>query len=612
MAPGQPVRTFGSQAPRPGDIIADKYIVDEVLGAGGMGMVVAARHRALKHQVAIKLLLPQAVMLHGAAERFLREAQAAATLRSEHVARVIDMGSREDGAPFLVMEHLAGNDLRKVLRERGALPIDEASEYMLHACEALQEAHAAGILHRDLKPANLFLTSRPNGTPLVKVLDFGLAKLRSPAEGEDPDSPITVTGMVAGSAHYMPPEQFRGLRETDARSDIWSLGAIAYELYTGQRAFRGEGMAGAAAAVLTQAPAPPRSLRPDLPIEIEQLLVRCLEKDPSRRPSRVTELIRVFAAYRIGAPPPPPPPPAPRRVITEPMIGAGQTVRIPSRGPSPEGAADPASPRVLLGASPAAPSPPVVIRHVATPIPPSPAGAAPAPLQVAVPSLQVAAPPAAPGETAATTAPVSVPSEVTTHVRPGSGRGALGSVPGTGPLEASLSPALRQTPWWLFSVVIAAVIAVIGVIALGVQRLSRDPSAASADGAPAASAERPSATRPPSTTDAPEPQAAPSTQPERPAAAPGGKAAPSPPGAGSTPVVNPGSTATAPPSASIVPSSASSSASAPPAATATPTISPASPPTADPAPPASSAPAKGAPTVHSPAPKPSSILDKYD
>jgi serine/threonine protein kinase len=175
-----------STMPQPGDRIAGKYRVLRMLGAGGMGCVLAAEHMVLRTRVAIKLLLPQAAGIPGATERFLREAQAAAALRSEHVARVVDVGSTDAGAPFLVMEHLTGHDLRKIVRERGPLPVGEAVEYLLQTCDAVLEAHEKGIIHRDLKPSNIFVTTRQDGSPLVKVLDFGLAKVLDPARIDAP------------------------------------------------------------------------------------------------------------------------------------------------------------------------------------------------------------------------------------------------------------------------------------------------------------------------------------------------------------------------------------------------------------------------------------------
>ncbi len=288
--------------PQPGEQIAGKYRVEGVLGAGGMGCVLAAEHTVLRSRVAIKLLLPQAAAIPGATERFLREAQAVAALRSEHVAHVLDVGSTETGAPYLVMEHLVGQDLRKIVRERGPLPVGEAVDYLLQTCDAVAEAHARGIIHRDLKPGNLFVTARPDGAPLVKVLDFGLAKVLEPQDLGAPDESITQTGLVAGSPHYMSPEQFRSLRKADTRSDIWALGVVAYEILAGRRPFLGEGMSGVMMSVVTEQPEPLREIRPDLPAPLAALVMRCLEKSPDRRPQTVTEIIAALKALSAPAP----------------------------------------------------------------------------------------------------------------------------------------------------------------------------------------------------------------------------------------------------------------------------------------------------------------------
>ena len=161
---------------RPGDVVAGKYRVDRTLGVGGMGVVVAATQIELDRRVALKFLLPKVLERPRLVARFSREARAAASLQSEHVARVIDVGTLESGGPYIVMEYLEGEDLSHVLARRGPLPSDEAVGYVLEACEAVAEAHAHGIVHRDLKPANLFLATRATGAPVIKVLDFGLSK----------------------------------------------------------------------------------------------------------------------------------------------------------------------------------------------------------------------------------------------------------------------------------------------------------------------------------------------------------------------------------------------------------------------------------------------------
>ena len=283
------------EPPRSGDLIAGKYQVEKILGIGGMGMVFAAQQLTLRRRVALKVLLPAAFELPGATERFLREAQAAVAIQSEHVARVLDVGTLDDGAPYIVMEHLSGSDLSRLLRDSGPLAVGEAIDYVLQAGEAIAEAHALGIVHRDLKPANLFLTRRADRSPLVKVLDFGLSKMPV-AEGSSEVS-LTNTNTVAGSPHYMSPEQLRSLKHLDQRTDIWALGVILYELLTGARPFTGASSSAICAAVVADQPATMKSLRPELPPALEAVVLRCLEKDPARRTRSMGALAEALAPF---------------------------------------------------------------------------------------------------------------------------------------------------------------------------------------------------------------------------------------------------------------------------------------------------------------------------
>jgi serine/threonine protein kinase len=275
-----------------GEVVADKYRVDGVLGIGGMGVVVAATHLALGHRVAIKFLLPDAVRTPAALERFAREARAAARLRSDHAARVLDVGTLANGAPYMVMEFLEGSDLGALVQERGALRIDDAIEYVLQACDAIAEAHALGIVHRDLKPRNLFLTRKTSGAPYVKVLDFGISKLTT-ITGQDHS--LTKTSDVMGSPNYMAPEQIRSSKDVDERTDVWALGVILYELITGRVPFLADTVPQLCALVLEMQPTPLEQLRPETPPELRHVIARCLQKDPAARFSSVTELASVLA-----------------------------------------------------------------------------------------------------------------------------------------------------------------------------------------------------------------------------------------------------------------------------------------------------------------------------
>ncbi len=287
--------------PSVGDTLVEKYRLVGHLGAGGMGVVFAAEHLALQTPVAVKVLLPAAAAAPGAIERFVREARAAAMLRSEHVAKVLDVGTLPTGMPYLVMEHLVGRDLHALLRQVGRLSVQESVEFLLQVCDAVGEAHVNGIVHRDLKPSNLFVTSRPNGGLLVKVLDFGLAKVVDQRPGSASELTVTTTGEVIGSPHYMSPEQFRSLRKADARSDIWALGVIAYEILCGRRPFDGEGMTGLMVAILQDSPPLPRTWRPDLPPDLERLILRCLEKRPEDRVQSIQEMVNILKMFSIGS-----------------------------------------------------------------------------------------------------------------------------------------------------------------------------------------------------------------------------------------------------------------------------------------------------------------------
>ena len=285
------LRGSGRSAPPPpapvraGDVLAGKYVVERVLGAGGMGVVVAARHVQLDRRVALKFLLPAACEAPGAIARFLREGKAAARITSEHVARVVDTGVLENGSPYLVMEYLEGSDLGAITAKRGPLPPAKAVEYVLQACEAIVEAHQLGIVHRDLKPANLFLTQRKDGSPLVKVLDFGISK----ADGGS-KTQLTSTSMLMGSPRYMSPEQMVSAKDVDARTDVWALGVVIFELVTGKPVWQADTVQGLCALIAT-APAPPlRVHAPHAPARLEEVVLRCLSKAPEHRIASIADL----------------------------------------------------------------------------------------------------------------------------------------------------------------------------------------------------------------------------------------------------------------------------------------------------------------------------------
>ena len=282
-----------SEAPvREGDILAGKYRVERVLGIGGMGVVVAATHVELDQKVAIKFVLPAAVNDEGLLERFLREARAAVRLKSEHVAKVLDVGKMESGAPYMVMEYLEGCDLAQLLAKDGPLHVDTAADYIVQACEAVAEAHSQGIIHRDIKPQNLFLTKRVGGSSLVKVLDFGVSKVSIAGVVN-----LTQTMTVMGSPLYMSPEQMRSARSVDPRSDIWALGVVLYELLSGKTPFHAESMPELCLKVVTETPVPIDELRPDVPQAMAAVVMRCLEKEPDKRFNDAADLASALESF---------------------------------------------------------------------------------------------------------------------------------------------------------------------------------------------------------------------------------------------------------------------------------------------------------------------------
>jgi serine/threonine-protein kinase len=277
---------------REGDLLANKYLVERVIGAGGMGVVVAARHVHLDEWVAIKFLLPEALSDPGLVKRFLREGKAASKIRSEHVARVYDVGSLENGAPYIVMEFLEGSDLAALVKAHGPLPVAVAVEYLLQACEAIAEAHAVGIIHRDIKPSNLFLAARRDGSPVVKVIDFGISKMTGDA-GMD----VTKTADARGSMLFMAPEQMISPRNADARMDIWALGISLHYLLARSYPFQATTVPELCALILQREPTPLRAARPDAPARLEACILRCLRKAPEERYANVAELAEALVEF---------------------------------------------------------------------------------------------------------------------------------------------------------------------------------------------------------------------------------------------------------------------------------------------------------------------------
>jgi serine/threonine-protein kinase len=275
-----------------GDVVAGKYRVERLLGRGGMGIVVAARHLQLDQLVALKLVDPASARDEVTLERLLREARAAARLRSDHVARVLDVGTSATGAPFIVMEYLQGSDLGELLEANGKLPVAVACDYVAQACDAVAEAHALGIVHRDLKPENLFLATGVGGRGVVKVLDFGISKTLTAQQGA-----LTQTRAVIGSPLYMAPEQLRSSRRADPRSDVWALGVVLYELLTEHWPFEAESLPDLCVKVANELPRPIEELRRDLPPDLVAVIGRCLARDPADRFAHAGELAAALEPF---------------------------------------------------------------------------------------------------------------------------------------------------------------------------------------------------------------------------------------------------------------------------------------------------------------------------
>jgi eukaryotic-like serine/threonine-protein kinase len=283
---------------REGQTVAGKYVVGRTLGVGGMGMVYAARDARLDRQVAIKVLLPRLVTSQTATQRFMREARAATRITSEHVVKLLEIDTLPDGTPLLVMEYLEGRDLRVVLREDGPLAPRLAVDYLLQALQAVAEGHMQTIVHRDLKPSNLFLTTRADGTPLIKVLDFGIAKTLEPETAET--FALTSSEDVRlGSPTYMPPEQLQNPRDVDMRSDIWSLGVTLHELVSGSPPFQGQTYAELLSRILSSPPDSLKARVPDLalPEGLSEVIGKCLEKNREQRYSNAAELATALAPF---------------------------------------------------------------------------------------------------------------------------------------------------------------------------------------------------------------------------------------------------------------------------------------------------------------------------
>jgi len=272
-----------------GNVLNGRYLIEEQLGSGGMGSVYAARHVKLGTRLAIKVLLPELLSDADAVVRFAREARAAAKIADENVVRILDVGQLDSGVPYMVMEFLEGQDVAAYLKEHGRLSIEHAIDVMLQSCAALAAAHAMHIIHRDIKPSNLFFVPRTAGRPLVKMLDFGVSKIVS--TGNHMASQVTKAGSILGSPGYIPPEQWFSSNNADKRSDIWSLGILFYELLTGRVPFEAPSLPVLSTKIAYEPAIPPRQLRNEIPVDLDKVVLRCLEKSPDNRFQDVAAMV---------------------------------------------------------------------------------------------------------------------------------------------------------------------------------------------------------------------------------------------------------------------------------------------------------------------------------
>jgi eukaryotic-like serine/threonine-protein kinase len=283
-----------------GGVIAGKYRVDRIRGVGGMGIVVEAMHLHLDLPIAIKFMSPWLKDNPGGVVRFMLEARATARIQCEHVVRVFDVASLEDGTPYIVMECLEGEDLGRMLQKRGRLPVAEAVEYVHQACAGVAEAHTMGVVHRDLKPSNLFRCCRPHGAPVVKVLDFGVSKLLPQGDTRLRSARTTGPHVIIGSPAYSSPEQLYGAGNVDGRADIWALGAVLYELVTGKPPFLGDTLMEVCSRVVA-APLEPLGARsPEVSPELEAVIARSLAKDREQRFATVSDFAAALAPFALG------------------------------------------------------------------------------------------------------------------------------------------------------------------------------------------------------------------------------------------------------------------------------------------------------------------------
>jgi serine/threonine protein kinase len=293
---GKPLQTGPALV---GRVIAGRYRVTGILGEGGMGAVYIAEHLLLGRKVAIKRLHPELTGDEKAVARFQREARAAAATGHEHIVEVLDLGYAEDGAPYLVMEYLRGSALAQILKQEGRLALPRTANIIGQVLAALSAVHQREIVHRDLKPDNVFLTRRGGVGDYVKVLDFGISKMKQD-EGEPTN--LTRTGVTMGTPYYMSPEQARGIRKLDHRVDLYAVAVIMYECLTGRLPLMGDNYHALLQQILRVEPIPPSAIVPTLPASLDGPILKGLAKDPGQRYGSAAEMIEALAPFgvRVG------------------------------------------------------------------------------------------------------------------------------------------------------------------------------------------------------------------------------------------------------------------------------------------------------------------------
>lgn len=345
---------FGAARAEPirvGDLLAGKYRAERVQQQSALGITLEAMHEQLGQRVSIRVSSADPRAYPEASARFLRGARLAVRFQNAHTARIIDVGTLDSGAPYIASELLTGSDLRRVLRVREVLPVSEAVDYTLQACEALADAHAHGLVHKNLEPSNMFVVRRETERQLI-VLNFCLS--------DDPLSDAAInlgsTQHATQSLAYLAPEQIRDPASVDARVDIWALGALLHEMLSGAAPFRAETTPALLAMIAAEEAAPLSHLRPEIPDQLESLVLRCLAKDPRERFGSLGELCEALAPFasegrELSA----------RRVVRSLARRGGTSLPPPLPGAQPT--------KAIVRVAPAA----VTAKPAAAPVPTAPA-----------------------------------------------------------------------------------------------------------------------------------------------------------------------------------------------------------------------------------------------